>query len=237
MAMMRRLVLLMLVGVIGGCTPHQGGMRPGPRWPSEVSVPNGPGREPTYGNTASGSVASRGDHETDGAGPLGVIPRQQWTQHRARPGSVNAMNGINRITVHHEGWEQVYYTGYAKTAQRLERIRHSHVNNHGWGDIGYHFVVDRAGRVWEARDLRYQGAHVSDHNKHNVGVMVLGNFQEQYPSQEQLRGLQQFLGKLMRRYNVAASRVYTHRELGQTSCPGQHLQPKLDAWRRNGRLR
>jgi hypothetical protein len=232
MTLHRRTILLTGISLLAGCASPQAGSRPGPRWPSTVSRPSGPGREPDW------SPSDRPSQPTP-SGPadaLGVIARSRWTRHGARSGHVNPMGGINRITVHHEGWKPVYFTSHQKTAARLERIRNSHVNHHGWGDIGYHFIVDRAGRIWEARDLRYQGAHVSDHNEHNIGVMVLGNFEKQYPSREQLGALVPFLQKLMNRYNVPVHQVHTHRELGSTSCPGRHLQPRMVAYRQNGRL-
>lgn len=228
MAITRRMMIIGSVSLLAGCGTHQA-VRPGVRWPNSVSRPNAPGSEPDW------SGPDR-DRDTDGSSTLGALARRRWTRHTARAGSVNAMGYVSRITVHHEGWKPVYFTSYQKTAARLERIRHSHVNHHGWGDIGYHFVIDRAGRVWEARDLKYQGAHVSDHNEHNVGVMVLGNFQKQSPSRAQLKTLVSFLSKLMNRYDVAVDHVHTHRELGPTSCPGKHLQPKMVAYRRNGTL-
>jgi len=231
MPITRRTLLLAAAGLVAGCTPHQRGLRPGPRWPEQVSAPHSPGRQPDFASQPDRNP----DHaSSQTASDLGAIPRSRWTRHHARPNHVNAMNGVNRITIHHEGWKTVYFTDYQKTTQRLERIRHSHVNNHGWGDIGYHFVIDRAGRVWEARDLKYQGAHVSDNNPHNIGVMMLGNFQKQYPSQQQLNALKSFVQKLMNRYHVPAYPIHPHRELGQTSCPGQYLQPEVQSYRRNG---
>jgi N-acetyl-anhydromuramyl-L-alanine amidase AmpD len=143
------------------------------------------------------------------------------------------MQGVQRITVHHEGWTPVYFTDKASTAKRLEQIRRSHVER-GWADIGYHYVIDRAGRVWEGRNISYQGAHVRDQNEHNLGIMVLGNFDLQRPSDAQLTALAQTLRTLTRYYNIPISRVYTHQELNSTTCPGRNLQPRMVAIRRAG---
>ncbi len=138
------------------------------------------------------------------------------------------MNGIASITVHHEGWDRVFFTDRAQTARRLESIRSSHLKRLRAGDIGYHFIIDRAGRLWEGRDLRYQGAHVKNHNPHNIGIMVLGNFDEQRPSQKQYDKLRVTVGGLMKLYRVAGRRVYTHQELMPTACPGTFLQYHVD---------
>lgn len=146
------------------------------------------------------------------------------------------MGGINRITIHHEGWTPVWFSDQASTAARLEQIRNIHVRDRGWGDIGYHYVIDRAGRVWQGREIRYQGAHVSKNNEHNVGIMCLGNFDKQRPSDAQMQSLINTLRSVQHTYKVPARRVYTHQELSPTACPGSHLQPRVVAIRSNGYL-
>jgi hypothetical protein len=84
--------------------------------------------------------------------------------------------------------------------------------------------------------MRYQGAHVKDHNEHNIGVMVLGNFDEQKPTGAQLTTLRGTLVKLMGYYDVPVSRVHTHRELNPTTCPGDALQPQVNYLRSSGQL-
>ena len=88
---------------------------------------------------------------------------------------------IRYITVHHDA-HYSDITDYTSVAQRLEAIRRYHRETREWGDIGYHYAVDRAGRVWETRPIDWQGAHVRDHNEGNIGVMALGNFDEQPPT-------------------------------------------------------
>lgn len=146
------------------------------------------------------------------------------------------MKGINRITIHHEGHTPVWFTDEPSTRARLEQVRSIHTRDRRWGDIGYHYVIDRAGRVIEGRSVAYQGAHVSNQNPHNVGVMLLGNFEKQSPSQAQLTALQSTLRHLMAKYRVPVKRVYTHRELGPTVCPGRNLQPRIASLRSSGAL-
>ena len=93
-----------------------------------------------------------------------------------------------------------------------------------------------AGRLWHGRDLRYQGAHVPAHNEHNIGVMVLGNFDLQQPTRAQMVTLQDTLIRLKRIYRVPVTRLYTHQELTPTRCPGSSLQPQMVDLRRSGRL-
>ena len=166
----------------------------------------------------------------------GIIKRNAWAKMATRTDRVDKMNGINRITLHHEGWHTVEFTDTNTTMARLQHIQKFHMKERGWGDVGYHYIVDRAGRVWEARPLKYQGAHVSDQNEHNVGIMLLGNFEKQSPSNIQLASSQLLIGNIMSSYNVPVHRVYTHQELKPTQCPGRYLQPRLVAMRQSGYL-
>lgn len=171
-----------------------------------------------------------------GLASLGIIPRSSWAKAPPIMSRVNPMRGISRITVHHEGWTAVPFSDYARTAARIESDRRTHVSDRGWGDLGYHFVVDRAGRIWEGRQLAYQGAHVKDNNEHNAGVMLLGNFDYQEPTSAQQEALRRLLRALMQQYRVPVGRVYTHQEIMPTRCPGRHLQPRVAALRSRGYL-
>lgn len=165
-----------------------------------------------------------------------VLPRSAWTRAGvARPRDIYALGGINRITIHHDGITPTI-RAYAMrdVATRIEQIRQSHVAGRGWADIGYHFVVDPAGRVWEARSTRYQGAHVKDQNENNLGILVLGNFEVQQPTQPQLAAVDRFVSQQITRYRVSMGRVRTHREIAQTECPGRNLQSYLVRTRNGG---
>lgn len=119
-----------------------------------------------------------------------------------------------------------YETDMRSAAARLESIRRYHRDSLGWGDIGYHYAIDRAGRVYECRSLTHQGAHVKNYNEGNIGVMLMGNFDQQVPSNAQVDALSHHLSWLMRRHDVPISRIRTHREWegARTACPGSSLQ-------------
>ncbi|MDX1565520.1 MAG: peptidoglycan recognition family protein [Phycisphaeraceae bacterium] len=222
----RRNILLAGIGLaLGGCggsSLRRSGplVLPGPHWPGGSMRP-----APSQPATAIAPA------KTDAAGPIPVHRRNRWAGAGPNTSSINPMSGVGRITIHHEGYKPVWFSDVASTRDRLELIRKSH-RSRGWSDIGYHFILDRGGRVWEGRPVRYQGAHVRSNNRHNIGVMVLGNFERQKPSAAQLRTLPQFIAKLRRHYKVEASKIYTHRELVATSCPGKNLQPQVVAMRR-----
>jgi hypothetical protein len=165
---------------------------------------------------------------------LQVVPRSAWSRRTPVASRINPMGSIGRMTVHHEGWEVVNFTDTNATMQRLRQIENYHVDSLKWGDVGYHFIIDRSGRIWEGRAIQYQGAHVKNNNEHNIGVMVLGNFDQQYPSAAQVASLRGTLSNLRQMYRVPFDRIYTHQELNPTKCPGSQLQHQMVSLRRGG---
>ena len=205
-------------GVRGGegpLSPQRPAATPTPPRP----LPSGPAPQPQVGPVTA----------------QGVIRRSNWTRAGiARPGDIYPLRSVNRITIHHEGVTPYTATSEDATRQRLEIIRRGHVTVRGWADIGYHYLIDPAGRVWEGRPIQYQGAHVKDQNENNLGIMVIGNFERQLPNAAQTASLDRFVASQMRQYRVPVSRVFTHRELAPTECPGRNLQRYLVMARANG---
>lgn len=161
-----------------------------------------------------------------------VIPRSRWSRRGPTLAEMRPMLPVTAITVHHEGMEPFLATSAQDTIDRLNRVWNGH-DGRGFGDIGYHFVIDRAGRIWEARSLRYQGAHVSGRNEGNIGVMCLGNFDEQSMSALQRKALEHQLRVLSARYRVKSKSVLSHQEWkgARTACPGRNLQKSMNALR------
>lgn len=163
-------------------------------------------------------------------GSTNVLPRSAWAKMGvARMNNIVPMGGIDRITVHHDGMNAFNSTDQSSAASRIEQVRQSHTKRKArdgtlWADIGYHYVIDPAGRVWEGRSIQYQGAHVEFNNEHNLGIMCLGNYNDQRPTAAQKATIDRFVAEQMRRYRVPITRVYTHQEIRSTECPGASLQ-------------
>jgi hypothetical protein len=172
-----------------------------------------------------------------------VIPRSGWTA--AKPVKpCLPMGGVSLITFHHDGAPGGFAeTGYAETARYLESTRAYHAKR-GYQDIGYHYAIDRAGRIWELRPVAYRGEHVREGydqkhvlrkwNDHNVGVVVLGNFMLQAPTEPQKERVRSWGAQLRQEYGLSVSQVKVHQELVATECPGIHLRPYMDMVRQQG---
>ena len=229
----RRLFLLLGLSVLAGCAKQTVlSPMPSPPWPAEP--PRSPDVQQEVTAIPRPTPPAAGQPTRDWRRQ--VLPRSAWAQGQPIATRMNPMSPIRFITVHHDGMDPFFATDRATVAAHLEQIRQLH-RRKGWGDIGYHFAVDRAGRVWEGRPLDWQGAHVKDHNPGNIGVVVLGNFEQQQPTAAQLDGVRLHLSTLMRVYKVPLNRVHTHREWGApTACPGNTLQRSLLQLRNAGGL-
>jgi len=171
------------------------------------------------------------------------VARSSWTPLSLR-GNHQPMAQPFRITIHHSA-EPLHGTRMSDSLREVRDIQKAHLDK-GWAGIGYHFLVDRGGRIIEGRPLDIQGAHAGDSEKNrgNIGICLLGNFQSQAdrgsayiraqsPSASQLAALEGLLERLRRRFPIQGRSIFAHLELKGTLCPG----PELDAWVRSYRSR
>jgi hypothetical protein len=230
----RRAILAMALGAGAaafltacGSTPTRNGRvgDPIPGSPDYRPLAGGtrpPLRRPNYGNPRANLPET-----------VTVLNRQTWATRGPVVTRANRMGQIRSITVHHDGMSPYYSTLYDDTARRLESIRNSHVGR-GWADIGYHYAIDPSGRVWACRPESLQGAHVKDYNPGNLGILVLGNYEEQRPTAASTRTLDLLIAAKMDEHRLNLRSVYTHREWASTACPGRHLQTHMQTARASG---
>ena len=157
---------------------------------------------------------------------LPLIRRSQWARAPSLDGRLQRAGYYTRITVHHTGTSVNVHTARSLIVRDLNSVLQAHLQLR-YGDIGYHFAVDYTGQVWECRPLAYEGAHVSGENEANVGVVLLGNFEKQRSSMDQLLAMRQLVALVQQRFRIPARRTYGHRDLGQTLCPGRYLYPHV----------
>lgn len=169
------------------------------------------------------------------AATIQQLDRARWGARTPDRGNLDPMGRIWRVTVHHSA--MLARPGAAQvSAAAIRAIQQQHMEGRGYGDIGYHFLIDPTGRIWQGRDLKFQGAHASGaNNEGNVGICLLGNFTTgrdgQEPTDAQLRSLQTLLRQVCQQHRLPAREIHTHREFRPTSCPGEHLQGIVERMR------
>jgi len=126
------------------------------------------------------------------------------------------MRAINRIVIH---------CAYTKPSMAIGAadIRRWHVEENGWRDIGYHFVIRRDGTLEKGRPVEQAGAHVAGHNGDSLGVCLVGGMSEQGQpdcnfTRAQWQQLDSLVQSLAKAYGVSA--VCGHCDLdNRKPCP------------------
>lgn len=125
---------------------------------------------------------------------------------------------LNRIIIHHSA---LPLSDGPREIQRL------HMEEKGFADVGYHFLIDQTGRLYEGRALNVRGAHTYGANYGSVGICLIGNFEELVPTAVQLTTLQGLLTSLTAQFPRIVE-IAGHRDLNSgTLCPGANLYPLL----------
>ena len=175
-----------------------------------------------------------------------VISRAEWG---ARPQAckLDVASTLVAAVVHHTAGPNSYST-VAEAMQQIRNDQRYHIEGRGWCDIGYNFIVDKWGNVYEGRANSSTqpviGVHAGGFNTRTLGVSMLGNYSEAAPPaavQESVaRVIAWRLGAYHRdplstvgyttgggensRYpagtTLALPVVVGHRDVGLTACPG-----------------
>jgi flagellar hook assembly protein FlgD len=174
-----------------------------------------------------------------------IVTRAQWHAEedivRAKPLIAPT---LKLAIVHHTAGTNTYTP--AQAAAIVRGIQVYHVQGNGWNDIGYNFLIDRYGTVYEGRaggmTRNVIGAHAQGFNSGSVGVALIGNFTNATPP----KAMQDALVKLLAwrldvahidpsgtvaytsggNYKFKAGKVVTlraisgHRDTGPSECPG-----------------
>ncbi len=203
--------------------------------------------EPTGPAEPAGAAlpSSQGDLELS-AGAVTPKPvvysRAQWgANERLRdPGSLHYYE-VHAGFVHHTVNANDYRARDVPAI--LRGIYAYHTQSRGWSDIGYNYLVDRFGRIWEGRyggvDRPVVGAHTLGYNDDAFAASAIGNFEEVQPSRAMVQAYGALFGWKLSLHGIDASStkqyvtsrtfqaVNGHRDAGSTACPGRYLYAKV----------
>ena len=122
----------------------------------------------------------------------------------------------------------IHHSAYARQQGKSMRdFQDVHMDGRRWADIGYHFGIDPDGQIYAGRDIGSRGASVAGHNTGLIGVVVMGHFEWEAPTDAQLVALQTLVNDLATRYTL--THLAGHGDLNaNTVCPGRYLRLYLD---------
>jgi hypothetical protein len=188
-----------------------------------------------------------------------IVPRSEWGGDQCLNGANPDRSYVDRvhmIFIHHTSVSAAANAYTAdETKDRIYAICAYHVNVRGWDDIGYNYVVDRFGTVYEGRGggLDVQGAHTKGFNSYSAGVAFLGYYQDVPPSPEAQQAFESLATWILDvnhvdplstttvvslgspRYaegmSVTLPVISGHRDTGITACPGNANYALLPTYR------
>ena len=175
-----------------------------------------------------------------------IISRRAWGANEGirRDNPVIAKTLSNAIVHHTAGAEPATP---AQSAAIVRGIYLYHVQGNGWDDVGYNFLVDRFGQVFEGRyggiERNVVGAHSQGFNTGSVGISLIGNYERRLPSAAARSAITRLLSwrldvahidpvsntsvvssgnpKYRNGHPLWLRVVSGHRDTGYTSCPGR----------------
>ncbi|MGW6705334.1 peptidoglycan recognition protein family protein [Streptomyces sp. NPDC054956] len=109
-----------------------------------------------------------------------IVARADWQADETNTETPEYLPGgkVKAVFVHHTADAADY--DCSQSAAIVRGIQLYHVKTNGWKDIGYNFLVDKCGKIFEGRkggiDLPVFGAHTYGFNSESAGVAVLGNY-------------------------------------------------------------
>lgn len=161
-----------------------------------------------------------------------VISRAAWGAQAPRRAGVQ--QAPERVAVHHT--DGVQTMSLAASVAAVRAIQHHHRNvadrrKPVWDDIGYHFLIDGEGRVFEGRHAEIMGAHAgAAGNFRSVAISMMGNFDRDRLTELQrdsLVRLVSFLSIKYRRDPSAHGFIEPHQHFMGTDCPGRDVMAFL----------
>jgi uncharacterized protein with LGFP repeats len=167
-----------------------------------------------------------------------IITRAQWG---ADPALTNTCwdpvygDSLKMVFIHHTVTSNTYTAAEAPSIMRSMLAYHTQAR--GWCDIGYNFVVDKFGNIYEGRrgGMRrpVRGAHTGLYNPDSTGISMMGNFDTVHLSLPLQRALVRLVGwRLGTAYENGTGnetlagkrfkRISGHRDAMATACPGRY---------------
>jgi len=131
---------------------------------------------------------------------------------------------VEEVVVHCSATPASWYAGKTAT-EKVAEIRRWHVQDRGWRDIGYHYVIDRDGIVLPGRRENEIGAGVEGHNRGVIHICLIGGAGssatdafERHFTQQQAAAMRKVLASI--RLRTPIRRISGHNEFAAKACPG-----------------
>jgi len=152
---------------------------------------------------------------------------------------------LEKFVVHHTDSEIRDMNGDYLTDTRdyqamVRAIYYYHTISRGWGDIGYNYIIDPLGNIYEGRygGDRVIGAHAQCYNHGAMGIAIIGDYQNSEVPEPAMQALIWLVGKKAKEHGIDPDgssifrgkklfNIFGHKDVRSTSCPGEKLYSAL----------
>jgi len=154
---------------------------------------------------------------------LEIVKRNAWGWKKLQ--NAAAEHKINKITIHHGG---VFFSDTANVVKHLQKLQDWSRKEKKWIDIPYHFMIDLGANIYETRPVNYPGDTNTDYDvRGHALICVMGNYEEQILSKEQLKAVIDLSAFLAENFKVSVKDIKGHKDYTETLCPGKDLYKYL----------
>jgi hypothetical protein len=156
-----------------------------------------------------------------------IVSAKEWGS-TPQPIPDNRKQTPTYITIHHAG---VLWEAKSTPDRFVKNMQTWGQKDKNWPDLPYHFLIAPDGRIFEGRPIIYEPESNTKYPlSGNIGVEMMGNFEAQRPSREQLQSCVKLVAWLAKEYRIDPSHIRGHKDAapGQTSCPGRDFYRYLD---------
>lgn len=108
--------------------------------------------------------------------------------------------------------------------QVVRAVQNYHMNDRKWGDAAYHYFICPSGIILQGRPLEFAGDSGTNYDTRGYEqICMLGSYMKELPTPEALKALSALVQRDMKALGFKRDRIFAHRELAQTDCPGHAL--------------
>lgn len=168
-----------------------------------------------------------------------MIPRCMWGAEPYRGTPTNLSLPLSFMYIHHTHTPSEPCLTFEQCSADMRSMQRFHQDDRGWDDIGYSFVAGSDGYIYEGRGWLWRGAHTLGHNSIGYGVSFIGDYVTRLPSQHSMGLVRDQLascavggGRLVANFTLQG-----HRQVVNTSCPGDALYNEIRGWEHFGEVK
>lgn len=158
-----------------------------------------------------------------------LVTRKEWG---ARPPKkiVHMNTPVTVLFIHHTDMKSC--DTLEECIRQMRIIQDFHMDERGWNDIAYNYLIGEDGRVYEGRGWNEVGSHTLGWNDVSIAFSVMGNYTARIPNTAAIAAIFGQMDCAMSLNKLTANfKMYGHRDVRNTTCPGEAFYQLIRTWK------